>query len=72
MTWVTFLKEKYEAIENFKAFKDLVENDIDLKIKFLRLHKIGKFTSNEFDEFCENHVIKRHCFTTRTHRKMEL
>ena len=36
ITWVTFLKEKYEVFENLKAFKSLVENETDLEIKFLR------------------------------------
>ena len=54
MTWVTFLKEKYETFENFKAFKSLVENETDLKIKFLRSNRGGNFTYYEFDEFCEN------------------
>ena len=31
MTQVTFLKEKYEAFEKFKAFKALVKNETDLK-----------------------------------------
>ena len=36
MTWVTFLKEKYEAFVKFKAFKALIENEKNLKIKCLR------------------------------------
>jgi hypothetical protein len=32
MTWVTFLKENFEAFEKFKAFNALVENETDLKI----------------------------------------
>lgn len=59
MTWVTFLKVKSKAIERFKTFKYLVENCIDLKIKFLGLDRGGKFTSNEFNEFCEKHRIIR-------------
>jgi hypothetical protein len=31
MTWVTFLKNKSEAFEKFKAFKALVENETILK-----------------------------------------
>jgi transposase InsO family protein len=72
MTWVTFLKEKYEAFEKFKSFKALVENETDLKIKCLRSDRGGEFTSYEFDEFCENHGIKRHFSVARTPQKMEL
>ena len=35
MTWVTFLKEKSEAFMKFKAFKELVENQANHKIKCL-------------------------------------
>ena len=59
MTWVTFLKEKSEAFMNFKSFKALVENERNHKIKFLRSYNGGEFTSNEFNEFYENHGIKK-------------
>lgn len=36
MTWVSFLKHKSEVFGKFKAFKALVENEIDLNIKCLR------------------------------------
>ena len=36
MTWVAFLKEKLEAFMKFNAFKALVENQANRKIKFLR------------------------------------
>jgi hypothetical protein len=52
MTWVTFIKENFEVIEKFKAFKALVENEIDLKIKCLRSDRGFEFISNEFEEFC--------------------
>jgi hypothetical protein len=35
MTWGSFLKKKLKAIDKFKVFKELVENEIDLKIKCL-------------------------------------
>ena len=59
MTWVTFLKEKSTAFEKFKIFKAMVENEAKKKINFLRLDNGGEFTSNEFNEFCEIHGIKR-------------
>ena len=41
MTVVSFLKKKSEAFECFKIYKELVENEIDFKIKCLRSHNGG-------------------------------
>ena len=35
MMWVAFLKEKYEAFDKFKIFKNRVENELCMKIKCL-------------------------------------
>ena len=35
MVWVAFLKEKYEAFDKFKIFKNRVENEFGMKIKCL-------------------------------------
>jgi transposase InsO family protein len=66
MTWVYFLKEKSEAFGKFKAFKSYVENETDLKIKYLRSYNGGEFTFNEFNNFCEDHGIKIQFSTPRT------
>lgn len=51
MTWVTFLKEKSEALEKIKAFKVLVENEKVLKVKCLCSSNGGKFTSKSLSVF---------------------
>jgi hypothetical protein len=33
MTVVSFLKKKLEAFGNFRIFKEMVENEMDLRIK---------------------------------------
>lgn len=59
MCWISFLKHKYEAFDKFKVFKDLVKNELDLKIKFLISDRGGEFILYEFFDFCEQHGIKR-------------
>ena len=66
MVCVTYIKKKYESFDKFKMFKALVENESDYKIKCLQSKNGGEFTSNEFNRFCEKHVIKRQFFGTRT------
>ena len=59
MTWVAFLKEKTEAFQKLKNFTAMAENESGMKIKCLRSYNGGEFTSNEFNEICETHGIKR-------------
>ena len=66
MTWVCLLKKKSEAFECFKIFKELVENEVELRIKCLRSDNGGEFTSKEFNLYCEEHGIKRQFSTART------
>ena len=47
MTGVCFLKNKSETFENFKIYKEMVENEMDSKIKCLRYDNGGDFTSKE-------------------------
>jgi hypothetical protein len=48
MTAVFFLKNKLEAFENFKIYKEMVENEMDSRIKCLRYDNGGEFNSKEF------------------------
>ena len=41
MMWVAFIKEKSEAFEKFKIFKNRVENESGVKIKCLRSDRGG-------------------------------
>jgi transposase InsO family protein len=72
MTVVCFLRNKSEAFENFKVYKEMVENEMDSKIKCLRYDNGGEFTSKEFMDYCSRHGIKRQFFIARTPQQMEL
>ena len=43
-TWIYFLKGKNEVFSKFKEYKALVENQMDRKIKTLRLDNDREFT----------------------------
>jgi transposase InsO family protein len=66
MTAVFFLKNKSKAFENFKIYKDMVENEMDSKIKCLGSNNGGEFTSKEFMDYCSSPGIKRQFAVART------
>jgi transposase InsO family protein len=66
MIVVCFLKNKSEAFENFKIYKEMVENEMDSRIKCLRYDNGGEFTSKEFMDYYNSHGIKRQFFIART------
>ena len=41
MCWIGLIKHKDEAFEKFKIFKALVENELYLKIKYIRSDRGG-------------------------------
>ena len=69
MVAVSFLKKKIEAFECFKIYKELVENETDLKIKCLRSDNGGEFTLKLFQQYCDENGIKRKFSTPWTPQK---
>lgn len=69
MTTISFVKKKSEAFECFKIYRELVENEIDLKIKCLRSHNGEEFTSKLFQQYCDKNGIKRQFSAARTPRR---
>ena len=43
LTWVSFLKENFEAFEKFKVFKALTESQIGKRLKAVRSDRGGEF-----------------------------
>jgi transposase InsO family protein len=66
MTAVFFLKNKSEVFENFKIYKEMVENEMDSRIKCLRSDNSREFTSKEFMDYYSSHGIKRQFSIART------
>jgi hypothetical protein len=66
MTSVFFLRNKSEDFENFKVYKEMVEYEMDSKIKCLRSDNGGEFTSKEFMYYCNMNGIKRQFSIART------
>jgi hypothetical protein len=58
-TWIYFLTEKGETFDMFKRFKSRVEKEVGKYICCLRTDRGGEFTSNSFNQFCEEHGIRR-------------
>jgi hypothetical protein len=66
ITVLFFLRNKSKGFEKFKVYKEMVENEMDSKIKCLRSHNGGWFISKEFMDYCSRQGIKRKLFVSRT------
>jgi hypothetical protein len=66
MTGVFFLKNKSKYFENFNVYKEMVENEMDSKMKYLRSNNGGEFTSKEFMDYYNMNGIKSKFFIART------
>src|SRR4051812_363136 len=48
--YIYLMKHKSEAFEKFKEFQNEAQNQLDMKIKFLRSDRGGECMSHEFDD----------------------
>lgn len=58
--WAYLLKNKNDALDAFKKFRALVENNPNRRIETLRTYSGGEFVSKEFNSYCAEAGIKRH------------
>ncbi|KAH9650151.1 hypothetical protein KPL70_026252 [Citrus sinensis] len=60
--WAFFMKEKSEAFSKFKEFKEIVEGEVEQKIRCLRTDNGGEYSSREFSQYLRECQI-RHQYT---------
>ncbi|XP_048481491.1 uncharacterized protein LOC105390889 [Plutella xylostella] len=59
--FVYFIQAKSEVLSKFKEFKNMVENQLDRKIKVLRSDNGGEYVNEAFDKFCRDAgIIQQH------------
>lgn len=52
MVFLYFLKQKSEVLEKFIDFKNMMENQMNAKIKIFRTDNGGEYVGKEFEKFC--------------------
>ena len=65
-TCIYLLQNKSKVFANFKEFKALVENQVEMKIKVLRTNNGGEFCMNGLEEFYKKCNISRNKNTPYT------
>ncbi|KMQ89436.1 retrotransposon unclassified [Lasius niger] len=65
-TEVRLIKSKDQALEEFKAFKALVEKQHDAKIKTIQSDNGREYINKEFDEYLKEQGIRRQLTTAYT------
>jgi hypothetical protein len=65
-TWVYCIRKKSDVFDTFKKWKALVGNETGKSLKCLRSDNGGEYCSNEFDDYCSYHGIRRDKKVPRT------
>jgi hypothetical protein len=71
-SWVYFLATKDEIFECFKYFKQIVENETNSRISYLRTDRGGKYMSTLFISYCRAHGIHRQLTTAGTPQQNDI
>nr|GEY46019.1 putative ribonuclease H-like domain-containing protein [Tanacetum cinerariifolium] len=70
--WVFFLEHKYETYPILKDFINLVENQLNKKVKAIRCDNGTEFKNALIIELCGSKEIKRKYSNARTHSKIRV
>ena len=72
LMWVSFLREKIEALEKFKKFKVLDENQIGRKLKAICSDRGGELCQDISKNYVTNMELKENILFQVLLNKMEL
>ncbi|KAJ0868825.1 putative RNA-directed DNA polymerase [Helianthus annuus] len=57
MTWIYFLKHKYEVFDKFTIFYNMIQTQFKTNIQILRSDNGGEFINDSMKQFCQNKGI---------------
>ena len=63
---IYLISHKSEALECFRKYINLVENQLDKRIKMLRTNRGREYLSDEFKQLCDDKGIDRQLIIPRT------
>ena len=64
--FVYLISHKSEALECFKSYLNLVENQLDRKVKALRINRSCEYLSEQFKLLCDEKGIERQLIISHT------
>ena len=67
--WPYLLKHKNEALDRFKTWKNLIENQTSKRVKCLRTNNGLDYCNEKFDDYCKIHGIVQHKIVRKTHQQ---